>query len=217
MNSQTLASLSDTPAPVREVDIELLALDLASCTRCLGTLANIEAAIGTLRPVLDATGTAVRLRKTLIESEEQARRHRFEVSPTIRINGRDIAFETRESRCDSCTDLCGCEEGTDCRVWLYHGQEHTEAPAGLVLEAVLHGIFGETSPSAPAPAAQEGVPENLRRFFAGSAAQAEQALKASACCSPAEQEACCEPAAKSSCCGAAEVAQTPQPETCGCR
>jgi hypothetical protein len=201
MNTQTPA----TAAPIREVDIELLALDLGSCTRCRGTLANIEAAIGSLRPVLDATGTVVRLRKTLIESEEQARRHRFETSPTIRINGRDIAFETRESRCDSCTDLCGCAEGTDCRVWLYHGQEHTEAPVGLVVEAVLHGIIDDTSPSAPV--ASESVPENLRRFFAGSAA----------CCSPAEQETCCEPEAKPSCCGPAEVAPATQQEACGCR
>jgi hypothetical protein len=212
MNTQTPATTA-----VREVDIELLALDLSSCTRCRGTLANIEAAIDTLRPVLEATGTTVRLQKTLIESEEQARRHRFETSPTIRINGRDIAFETRESRCDSCTDLCGCAEGTDCRVWLYHGQEHTEAPVGLVVEAVLHGIVDDTSPSAPAPVASESVPENLRRFFAGSAAKAGQDVKASACCSPAEKETCCEPEAKSSCCGPVEVAQTTQPEACGCR
>jgi hypothetical protein len=211
MNTQSPA----TSTPVREVDIELLALDLASCTRCVGTLANIEEAIGRLRPVLDVTGTAVRLRKTLIESEEQARLHRFETSPTIRVKGRDIAFETRESRCDSCTDLCGCAEGTDCRVWLYHGQEYTEAPIGLVIEAVLHGIIDDTSSSAPM--ASESVPENLRRFFAGSAAKAEQALKASTCCSPAEQETCCEPEAKSSCCGPVEVAQTPRQEACGCR
>ena len=88
MNTQIPA----TSTPAREVDIELLALDLASCTRCVGTLANIEAAIGRLRPVLDATGTAVRLRKTLIESEKQARLHRFETSPTIRINGRQSAW-----------------------------------------------------------------------------------------------------------------------------
>lgn len=58
------------------------------------------------------------------------------------------------------------------------------------------------SPNAttPEPMASESVP-----------------LKSSACCSPAEQEACCEPEAKSSCCGAAETAQTPQGETCGCR
>lgn len=214
MNTQIPA----TSTPAREVDIELLALDLASCTRCVGTLANIEEAIGRLRPVLDATDTTVRLRRTLIESEEQARQHRFETSPTIRVNGRDIAFETRESRCDSCTDLCGCEEGTDCRVWLYHGQEYTEAPIGLVIEAVLHGIVDDTSLSAPSsPVASESVPENLRRFFGGSAARSEQALKASACCSPAEQETCCEPQAKSSCCGTAEVAQTIGQEACGCR
>jgi hypothetical protein len=207
MSGQTLASLSGTGTPIRNVDIELLALDLASCTRCVGTLANIEAAMDTLRQVLDATGTAVRLRKTLIRSEEQARRHRFEVSPTIRTNGRDIAVEALASRCDSCTDLCGCEEGTDCRVWLYHGQEYTEAPVGLVIEAVLHEIHGGASPSAPEPEAYGSVPRNLQGFFAG-AARAGQAVNA---------PACCEPEAKSSCCGVAEVAQITQRATCGCR
>src|SRR5688500_8430544 len=75
----------------RTIDIELLALDLKTCTRCVGTLGNIETAVGTLRAALDATGTDVRLRKVLIESEEQARRHRFVSSPTVRINGRDVA------------------------------------------------------------------------------------------------------------------------------
>ena len=49
------------------------------------------------------------------------------------------------------------------------------------------------------------------------AAKTEPAVKASSCCSPAEQEACCEPEAKSSCCGAAEAPQTPPREACGCR
>ena len=195
----------------RELDVELLALDLDTCTRCVGTLENIEEAIETVQRVLEVTGTRVQMRKTLIASEEQARRHRFKTSPTVRVNGRDIAFETLESRCDSCTDLCGCDEGTNCRVWRYRGQEYTEAPIGLVVEAILRGVYGGTPQMASESTAYEydGLPKNLRRFFADKSAT--EVDVASACCSREEQEVCCEPAAKASCCGSAEG------ETCGCR
>lgn len=183
--------------PTREIEVELLALDLDACIRCVGTLANMEKAIETVRQVLDATGAEVRARKVLIESEEQARRYRFVTSPTIRINGRDIALE---SRCDSCTYLCGCDEGTSCRVWRYQGQEYTEAPVGLIVGAILHEVYGETTRAVSKPSAyDEGVPENLRRFFAGKSAKE----TVTSCCAPAEQEVCCKPSAKSSCCGTA--------------
>lgn len=193
---------TDTIPSLRVIDVELLALDLGTCTRCLGTLENIEAAIETVRSVLEVTGTEVRLKKILIESEEQARQHRFVASPTIRINGRDITLEILESECDSCTDLCGCNEGTNCRVWRYQGQEHTEAPAGLVVEALLRQILGGDTEVAPEPPDYEGVPENLRRFFAGKIAK--ELGEARSCCSPAELETCCKPAEKASCCGTAE-------------
>lgn len=195
--------------PTRELDVELLALDLDTCTRCVGTLANIEEAIEMVQRVLGVTGIQVRIRKTLIESEEQARRHRFETSPTVRINGRDTAFETLVSHCDSCTELCGCDEGTNCRVWRYGGQEYTEAPVGLVVEAILGEVYGEAPQAAPEPAVYEDVPENLSRFFAGRSTI--EASAASSCCSAQEQEACCEPAAKTSCCGSGEG------ESCGCQ
>jgi hypothetical protein len=208
--STNLSTRTDEQAPsARELDVELLALDLDTCTRCVGTLENIEEAIGMVQRVFGVTGTHVRVRKTLIESEEQARHHRFETSPTVRVNGRDIAFETLESRCDSCTDLCGCEEGTNCRVWRYRGQEYTEAPVGLVVEAILGEAYGETPQMASDPTAFEDVPENLSRFFAGRSIK--EAAAASSCCTPEEQEVCCEPAAKASCCGSSEG------ESCGCR
>jgi len=200
MSTNTLRPTGEQTPPTRRIDVELLALDLDACTRCVGTLANMEKAIETVGQVLDATGAEVRVRKVLIESEEQARRHRFATSPTIRINERDIVLETLENRCDSCTDLCGCDEGTSCRVWRYQGQEYTEAPVGLIVGAILREVYGETTRAAPEPAAYEGVPENLRHFFAGKSA--EETLAASSCCEPSE---------KSSCCGTVET------EPCGCR
>jgi len=170
----------------RVVDVELLALDLTSCTRCTGTLTNIEQAIEIVSHAAEATGSSIRLRKTLIESEEDARRHRFVTSPTIRVAGRDLVFETKESLCDSCTDLCGCEEGVSCRVWSYQGTEHTEAPVGLIVEGLLREIAGSGSGGAEASGYE--VPENIQRFFAGREKEAAEADSCcdSTCCAPAE-------------------------------
>lgn len=169
------------------IDIELLALDLTRCTRCLGTLDNIEKAIDVVRPVLEATEARINVRKVVIESEEQARQYRFVTSPTVRINGKDIAFETLESECDSCTDLCGCDEGTHCRVWPYRGEEHREAPVGLVVEAILREIVESRQHTVEATPAYGEVPENLLRFFrCRSAAPPATAT----CCAPSETSGC---------------------------
>ena len=192
----------------RVIEIDLLALDLTSCTRCVGTLENIERAIDTVRPVLEVTGAQVNVRRLVIESEEQASQYRFVTSPTVRINGKDIVFEILESKCSSCTDLCGCEEGTNCRVWRYQGKEYTEAPVGLIVEAVLHEIGGSDR-AGGGTSGYEEVPENLRRFFTSKSAK--QFAGTESCCPSTDQETCCAPGEKAVCCG------TSEPGTCGCR
>jgi len=193
--------------PVAGIDIELLVLDLTTCSRCQGTLANIERASETIRPVLETTGSHVVLKKIVIESEPQARQHRFVTSPTVRVNGRDMTFETLESRCEDCTDLCGGDEGTSCRVWRHRGREYTEAPVGLVVDALLREIVGVDRTLA-AVGEYAGVPDNLRRFFERKSARE----LGPSCCSPEEQESCCEPTEKAACC-----ATTTPSGTCGCR
>jgi hypothetical protein len=210
MTTTVPAATESRSAAARTIEIELLALDLDTCTRCVGTLSNIEQAIAAVRQVTEHTGTTIRVRKVVIASEEEACRHRFVSSPTIRVDGRDIVLETLESTCESCTDLCGCTEGTSCRVWRYQGEEHTEAPVGLVVEALLREIAGPVAVGAAAGEAPAyELPANLRSFFAGKASRA--AVTASACCAPSEQATCCEPAEKAVCCGG------PEPAACGCR
>jgi hypothetical protein len=193
------------PPNRRQIEIELLALDLSTCTRCLGTLKNIETAVQVVEKTLQAKGVDLQVRKTLIESEEQARLHRFSSSPTVRVNGRDLVLEAVESKCDSCTDLCGCEEGTSCRVWKYRGKEYNEAPVELVVEAILDQL--RDNPTLELPP-YPGVPENLRQFFAS---RARRSAESAACCTATEQEECCEADDKEACCG------TGEPSACGCR
>ena len=147
------------------IETELLAFDLTRCGRCVGSLDNIERAIDIVRPVLDVSGVTMNVRKLVVASEEQARQYKFVSSPTVRVNGRDIVFDTVESRCESCTDLSGCDEGIGCRVWRYRGEEYTEAPVGLVVEAILREVFGGHSDSEGDAPAYHGVPKNVQRFF----------------------------------------------------
>lgn len=195
----------------RIIEIDFLFLDLNTCTRCVGTNKNLEEALNSVEHVLLLADVMVQVNKVLIDSPEMARAHRFVTSPTIRVNGRDIALETKESKCDSCTDLCGCAEGTDCRVWVFRGQEYTEAPVAMIVEAVLQEVFQTSSATNSAILEYEDVPRNLERFFDATAARATRQV--SSCCSPAQQQTCCEPSEKASCCG--ETVQ--QSSGCGCQ
>jgi hypothetical protein len=189
--------------------IEFLFLDLTKCTRCLGADRSLESAPDVVREVLQATAVDVEVDKILVESAEQARALRFVSSPTVRVDGRDVALELRESSCGSeaCSD--GCGEQIACRVWVHRGREYTEPPVAMIVDAILGQVYGGAPPrDAPEPKPYE-LPENLTRFFSGRTGSVEPEERA--CCSSSAQESCCDAEAKADCCGAGTG------EGCGCR
>lgn len=193
----------------KKVDIEFLYLDLDTCTRCRGTDANLDAALGAVQAVLKASGAEVVLRKILVDSEATAQKHRFVSSPTIRVNGRDIALELRETPCDSCTEACGCNGTVDCRVWRYEGKEYDEAPVPLIVNAMLTEVYSGPAATDRIAASGYALPENLRRFFAAKAAK-----NADSCCSAEDKQSCCDASQKEACCGSTEQNQQ---TGCGCK
>jgi hypothetical protein len=201
---------SATTAPTKSLQLEFLFLDLDTCTRCRATDATLLGAIERTRPALDAAGVAVNVTKTLVASEAQAHALGFISSPTIRINGVDIAGELVESACDSCSESCACNGGVDCRDWVWQGQRSQEPPLGLVVEAIMRHA-GDTDPGSatPSPPGSGGVPANLRRYFAATAVDTPQAAD---CCSVEEQAGCCDPEHKAACCGQGVAAAG-----CGCQ
>ena len=204
MSTTTSKSAAQTS---RTVEVDFLYLDLTACSRCRGSDHALDAAVEITRPALESMGAGVEVRKTLVETEEQARALGFVSSPTILVNGRDVAGELIESSCSQCGELCGCEGEVDCRVWDYRGERHTEAPTGLIVEAIL----GDVGPSGAAGSEETpfvDVPENLKRFFAG----IDAVRDASSCRSAEEQATCCDPAEKAGCCGGATDLSS-----CGCR
>ena len=188
----------------RKINIELLALDLNTCTRCTGTDANLDKALQVIKSIAEYMDISIQLNKIVVQTVQQAKDFQFMSSPTIRVNGKDIAFETIESHCDSCTDLCACDDGTDCRVWLYQGKEYNEAPVSMVVEAILTEIFNPQKTTAKQ--VNYKVPENLKRFFASTSSK-----EYVQCCDDDTKETCCEADEKASCCGAEK-----ENETCDC-
>lgn len=150
----------------RPLVVELLALDLSTCGRCTGTDRNIESAVRDLRPVLAKAGVDLQFRKTVVETADQAIALRFRSSPTVRINHQDVPIEFRESRCGDCISLAGGSTcSVDCRVWVWRGQEYTEAPTGLVVDAILRA-YPSAFDASSVPANQPfELPDNLKRFF----------------------------------------------------
>jgi hypothetical protein len=196
--------------------IELMYLDLETCIRCRDTDHNLEAALEAASESLAHIGAEVAVNKIHITSAEQARELRFVSSPTLRVNGRDVALELRESSCasEACAD--GCGESIDCRVWVHEGREYTKPPVPMIVDAILREARRSPTETQDTGAFPFELPENLKRFFAAKDAVVTTAHEAtehpatSECCSPTEQRDCCDTGDKAECCGAGG-------ETCGCR
>ena len=161
----TLAS--GTRTEKRCLEIDFLYLDLSACERCQVTESTLEEAIEEVARVLETTGVEVALNKVHVTSEKQAVALGFLVSPTIRVNGRDIQMNFRESLCETCGTLCECEGGVSCREWESEGQWYTAPPKGLIMEAILKEVYGGAGEGRDEPGKPGEAPENLKRFFAG--------------------------------------------------
>ena len=148
----------------KEIIIEFLYLDLSVCERCQNTDSSLDQAVEEVSTVLKSAGYEIEVYKINITSEELAVKYRFVSSPTIRVNGRDIAIELKESCCEECGDLCG--DNVECRVWIYEGEEYNEPPKAMIVNAILKAVYGGGSSAAETPG-EYVLPDNLKTFFDG--------------------------------------------------
>jgi len=148
----------------KTLNIDFLYLDLSVCERCQGTDNNLDEAIKDVSKVLAAAGFEIKTNKVNITTKELAIKYEFVSSPTIRINGKDIAVDVKESTCKECGDLCG--DSVDCRVWNYEGADYTEPPKELIVNAMLKEIYSVNVPASGKKVPYE-LPRNLEVFFTG--------------------------------------------------
>jgi len=149
--------------PQQRLTVEFMYLDLNLCARCLATEAHLAEALTEVAGLLDAAGIEVTLTKIPVQSLEQAVALGFSSSPTIRVNGRDIHLDSRDSHCGPCSTVSGVD--TDCRVWWYQGQEYEAPPTAMIVDALLQAVCGSPGTGAPRAPIPDSARANLQRFF----------------------------------------------------
>lgn len=153
------------PQPVKQINIDFLYLDTTVCGRCQDTEKALDEAVSSVAVVLNAAGYEFKVNKVNISTRELAVQYQFVSSPTIRVNGNDIAVELRETVCEDCGELCG--DTVDCRVWVYNGVEYTAPPKELIVDAILREVYNAKQ-GKPERAAYQ-LPENLETYFVAKA------------------------------------------------
>ena len=161
----TTAESNDSQEDRKVLNVDLLVIDLSTCKRCVPTGDQLRVAVGMLKPVAEALGIELRHHEMVVKTPYEAKEVALLSSPSIRLNGRDIAQDIRESQCESCGDLTDNNTLVDCREWHYRGKVYSAAPIALLIEALMEAMLkiDETPPVFPAPLTQ--LPENLQRYF----------------------------------------------------
>jgi hypothetical protein len=165
-NTSCCGTIANPIAAEREerVEIEFLYLDLRECDRCKGTNEQLESILPVITEVLQASGFEVDVHRIHVQSLQQAAALGFVISPTIRVNNRDIQFNWRETPCDPCSK--GCKSEVSCRAWEYGGRWHEIPPKELIIRGILSAVYGGSERPAPEGPQAAEVPDNLKRFFA---------------------------------------------------
>lgn len=161
-----------TQVPVESVaqkkimQVDLIVIDLSTCQRCVPTGDQLREAVRLLTPVGEALGIELRYGELVVQTPEEARNAALLSSPTIRINGRDIAQDIRESLCESCGDLTENNTAVDCREWHYRGRVYSAAPIAMLVESIMQAMLKIDEFQLINPTPLFDLPENLKRYFA---------------------------------------------------
>lgn len=161
------------PQGKKPINIDFLYLDTTVCGRCQDTEKALDEAVASVAVVLNAAGYEINVNKVNITTRELAVQYQFVSSPTIRVNGNDIAMELRETVCEDCRDLCG--DTVDCRVWVYNGVAYNAPPKELIVGAILREVYNAKQGEPERKAYQ--IPKKLETYFVAKARKDAAELK----------------------------------------
>jgi len=164
--------------------VDFLYLDLSVCTRCQDSENSLDDSLQALIDILGNMGHKVELNKIFIETEEQAIKHQFISSPTIRINGQDIQMNVKESYCETCSSLAN-DASIYCRTWEFKGEEYSAPPQALIIDAILNEIYNVKSNTYKEQKIK--LPDNLKEYFSNKGQLCANVNKL-----PETNDSCCE-------------------------
>lgn len=149
----------------KNIVVDLLYLDLSVCTRCQDTESSLDDSLSDVVTLLENIGKKIQLNKIHIETKEQAIKHHFLSSPTIRVNGRDIQMEVKENHCSTCSSLTS-GASVDCRLWIYNDKKYTVPPKEMIIDEILKEIYSPKNSDSLEVQTEHVLPKNLVEYFA---------------------------------------------------
>jgi len=150
---------------LKDINIDYLFLNLTKCKRCIDTNSVLESSVSKVENLLGDERIKIKVNNIHINTEDKAREFGLEVSPTIRINGRDIQSDWTDNQCSECGDLCNCAQCITCRVWKWNGKEYLAAPENLIVNAILKNIYSEKSSTLDYKFKIKELNSNIKTFF----------------------------------------------------
>ena len=144
------------------VVLELFALDTAACSPCVSAMAGLHAAAAALSHELTGSGHVVATRVVLLENPAHAAALGISSSPTVRVNGHDIALDVHEEACPSCSSVAGVS--IDCRTYEWEGQRFDHPPVPLIVDAV-HQHLASGARRAVTHTLAPSQPSSVERFL----------------------------------------------------
>ncbi len=159
---------------LNQINIDYLFLDLSSCQRCVNTYSSLKKAIDKVAKITKYKDININLIKIHIDTEEKALKYGLEVSPTIRINGKDIQRDWLESKCTDCGDLCECAGDITCRIWNWNDKRYISAPQDLIIDAILKYIYSERYSKEDHGNKVNELNNNIKTFFSEKTNSSEQ-------------------------------------------
>ncbi|MBS1795361.1 MAG: DUF2703 domain-containing protein [Acidobacteria bacterium] len=156
----------EIPEAEKRIEIDFLFLDRDLCDPGNLTEQSVDGALAEVSALLRTAGFEIELRKIPVNSLEEAFELGFYASPTIRVNGEDLALHYRKTPCCSCGEASA--EESSCRVWDFHGGRYRYLPKTMLVGAILLKIYGDEK-NLPAGYADTATDidniRNLERFF----------------------------------------------------
>ncbi len=154
----------------KTLKVDFLFLDESVCEPCGGTSKAIVEAVGMLTKPLKSMGINLQVKKIHVANKEIAIAEKFLLSPTIRVNGKDIDPSRTEGACPTCGTLAGDATSVNCRTWHWRDEEYQAAPVGKVVEEIMAAaLYSPDNEGCCCNDDKEGadfeLPDNLKNFF----------------------------------------------------
>lgn len=145
------------PLNVTFLEVDMSSAGESGCGECDSTRQRLDAAIAVVKPLFRDLDIEIQVKRELVKTAQQAQALNFHASPTIRVEGYNLAPEHQD-------------DGS--RIWTWRDERTTNPPKAMIIDALLRGYVQSTPATQLARQATELHPY-LQQFLNAACTESE--------------------------------------------